>query len=423
MPPRWLLDTSSYERHREASSQYAILSHRWKPHPRFGNEIDFQTLNPGVLGSHDIGLDQHDSDEDRACCPLCKIKGACAKARKQNISWLWVDTCCIDKHDAVEYKIAINSMFEYYRGAIVCYGFLYDVASRNGASGEQIFKSQDPERNGQASDWFERGWTLQELLAPQHMEFYDRKWTFMGTKDELAGDLYGLTRIDKKYLLKSGEIKKASLAARISWMAGRTTTYPEDIAYSMLGILGVNMPVDYGEGAKAFIRLQKMLIESSSDDSIFAWTIPREGLKCYRGIGKLKMWKPPNWGLLAPSPDCFRESGDLVIPDRVIPRPFNLAQGGVQFMVAQKSGTEATNFFGLPRKEVNLALNCCRHVNGQTLYVVIHLLKANNGYVRVQCGSLDPTRNARPSTNSVLGIDQLLRRELTVAQPPFNPSD
>ena len=428
MPPPWLLNTSSYERRRGVKSPYAILSHRWQSHPRFGDEINFQSLDPGALSSHNIGLHQNDSDEDRACCPLCKIKGACTKAREQKIDWLWVDTCCIDKHDAVEYKIAINSMFEYYRGATVCYGFLYDVAWRNGASGEQIFKSQDPKRHGLASDWFERGWTLQELLAPQYMEFYDRKWTFMGTKKKLAGDLSSLTRIDQKYLLESGEIKKASVAARMSWMAGRTTSYIEDIAYSMLGILGVNMPVDYGEGANAFMRLQRMLMENSSDDSIFAWTIPTEGLKCYRALGKLKIWAPSTlgpstWGVLAPSPDCFRDSGDLVIADKVIQRPFNLAPKGVQFLVAQKSGTEATNWLGLPRKEVNLALNCCRHVNEKTLNVVIHLLKQNDGYIRVRCGDLDSTKNARPSTNIVLGVDQVVRRELTVAQPKFDPSD
>ena len=421
MPPLWLLNTTSYERRREASSQYAILSHRWKSNPQFGDEIDFQTLNPGALGSHHIGLHQHDSDEDIACCPFCKIKGACAKARDQNIDWLWVDTCCIDKANAVEYTRAINSMFEYYREATVCYGFLYDVAWQNGASGEHMFKSQDPKRHGLASEWFERGWTLQELLAPRHMEFYDRKWKYMGTKEKLAGDLYSLTRIDKKYLLDSVEIKKASLATRISWMAGRTTGYIEDIAYSMLGILGVNMTAEYGEGAKAFLRLQRMLLENSSDDSIFAWTIPTEGLKCYRGLGNLKMWAPSDWGVLAPSPDCFRNSGDLVIADKIIRRPCSWTQQGVQFSVPQKSSTEATNFFGLPRKNVNLALNCCRHVNGQTLYVVIHLVKTNKGYVRVQCGNLDPTKNARPSTNSVLGIDQLARRELTVAQPEFDP--
>lgn len=214
----------------------------------------------------------------------------------------------------------------------------------------------------------------------------------------------------------------------MSWMAGRTTSYIEDIAYSMLGILGVNMPVDYGEGANAFMRLQRMLMENSSDDSIFAWTIPTEGLKCYRALGKLKIWAPSTlgpstWGVLAPSPDCFRDSGDLVIADKVIQRPFNLAPKGVQFLVAQKSGTEATNWLGLPRKEVNLALNCCRHVNEKTLNVVIHLLKQNDGYIRVRCGDLDSTKNARPSTNIVLGVDQVVRRELTVAQPKFDPSD
>ncbi|MCJ1422053.1 hypothetical protein MMC32_008422 [Xylographa parallela] len=426
MPPLWLLNTSSYERRREASSKYAILSHRWTSHPRIGDEIDFQSLNPGALRGHNTGLSHHasdESDEDRARCPLCKIKGACAKAKGQSIDWLWVDTCCIDKMNAVEYTRAINSMFEYYRAATVCYGYLYDVAWLSNTPKELRFASKDPERSGMASEWFERGWTLQELLAPHNMEFYDRKWTFMGAKKDLTEHLSHVTRIDKRYLLDSREIKKASLATRLSWMAGRTTGYVEDIAYSMLGILDVNMPAQYGEGAKAFMRLQRMLMESSTDDSIFAWTIPKEGLKCYRVLGKLELWNPSSWGLLAPSPDCFRESRDLVIADQVIPRPYSWTANGVQLLVAQKSGTEATNWLGLPRKEVNLALNCGRHVNGKPHHVVIHLVKRNGDYVRVQCHDLDPTKNAKPSSNSVLGFDQLLRRGLTVTQPEFSPAD
>ncbi|MCJ1288808.1 hypothetical protein MMC34_000337 [Xylographa carneopallida] len=205
-------------------------------------------------------------------------------------------------------------------------------------------------------------------------------------------------------------------------MAGRTTGYIEDIAYSMLGILDVNMPAQYGEGANAFMRIQKMLMENSTDDSIFAWTIPKKGLQCYRMLGKLELWAPSSWGVLAPSPDCFGESRDLVIADKVIPRPVSWTPNGVQFSVPQKSGTEATNWLGLPRSEVNLALNCCRHVNGKPLRVVIHLSRSNGTYFRIQCHDLSPTKRAKPSTNSVI-FDQLVRRSLVVAQPNFSPAD
>ena len=411
-----LLNTSTYKVSGMGAvrADYAILSHRWLRN----GEITYQELNSTNARGSNLDETQLES--------LNKTKEACAKAREQGLDWIWMDTCCIDKTNAVEYTRSINSMFEYYRKAKVCYAYLSDVDCS--APGWQKFRRK--EQPDLESEWFERGWTLQELLAPEYMEFYDREWRLIGTKDKLAEDLHRVTHIERKYLINSRTIKEASVATRISWMAGRTTTQLEDIAYSMLGILNINMTAQYGEGAKAFMRLQETLIESpSSDESIFAWTIPTEGLTCYRALGELEKWAPENkiWGLLAPSPDCFKDSGDLVIvKGKGVPRVpggYRWTPQGVQFLMPQKSGTEATNWLGLPRKEVSLALNCWRIVNGQPLTIVIHLLKRGDVYDRVQCHKLDPKKNAKPSTNSVLGIDQVIRRPLTIAQPELDPLD
>lgn len=413
-----LLNTSAYTLHDDEEKvvlknpEYAILSHVWE---RDTPEIIFPTLNPADLRNPNLHTPSLD-----------KIRGACAKAREQRLQWIWIDTCCIDKSPhSTELTKSLNRMLEWYRDAKVCYAYIRDVVKTTPGPG--MFQSRDPERNGLKAEWFERGWTLQELLAPRYMEFYDQRWAFIGTKNDLADHLHPVTGIAKKYLTGVGNFREASVATRMSWMAGRKTTEIEDIAYSMIGILGVSMRPDYGEGAKAFLSLQKALIQGSPDESIFAWTIPTRGLRCYRNRKGTPKWAPreKSWGLLAPSPDCFKDSGDLVvIPDRVIPRSYGWAQQAVELQMPQKSGTEATNWLGLPRKKFNLSLNCWRvDTNGKSLIVKIELEKAGAGYKRVQCDRLDDSKDGKPSSNSVLGIDQMMTRAVPVVQPDLDLSE
>ena len=398
-----LLNTSTYELHDcgEVAPEYAILSHRWQP-----PEISFQTLNPAEL-----------KDSGRKTPQLEKIRNACAKARERKppLQWLWIDTCCIDKKNAVEETQSINSMFTWYYRATVCYAYLFDVD-----------ESASPQQTFPKSVWFTRGWTLQELLAPRNMEFYGSNWKLMGTRQSLADVLQSVTRIGQKYLTGQTSFKTASVATRMSWMAGRTTSVVEDIAYSMLGILNLNMAVQYGEGAKAFIRLQRTLMESSTDESLFAWTIPKGGLECYRSLGQTPQWSPKTWGLLAPSPDCFRESSDLIVlDDKVVPRlagGYGMTQQGVQFHMPVKPGTEAVNLMGRPRSEIALTLNCWRYeANGTLVTIQLPLVKNGTIYNRVKCEKLEGKKGAKVGTNKVMGTDQVFTRPITIAQPVFDP--
>ena len=79
-----------------------------------------------------------------------------------------------------------------------------------------------------------------------------------------------ITGIDEDTLKASG-VEELSVAKRMSWAAKRVTTRIEDIAYCLLGISGVNLPLLYGEGERAFIRLQEEIMRSSDDQSLFAW--------------------------------------------------------------------------------------------------------------------------------------------------------
>lgn len=86
-----------------------------------------------------------------------------------------------------------------------------------------------------------QGWTLQELIAPPNLIFFDKGWNFRGTKLDLDAEIEEITRIDQWILNGSNPLSSIFLAKRISWAAGRETTRIEDSAYCLLGIFDVNM--------------------------------------------------------------------------------------------------------------------------------------------------------------------------------------
>ncbi|KAF6809138.1 het domain-containing protein [Colletotrichum sojae] len=169
---------------------------------------------------------------------LSKIQSACRQASRDGYTHIWVDTNCIDKSSSAELSEAINSMFAWYQEAALCYVYMADVPPSTYHMMEQKDSSF---RNGR---WFTRGWTLQELIAPRLAVFY-------------ADDC----RVPAEF----------SIAQIMSWASTRTTTRTEDLAYCLLGLFGVNMPLLFGEGPRAFLRLQQELIKISDDRSIFAF--------------------------------------------------------------------------------------------------------------------------------------------------------
>jgi hypothetical protein len=90
------------------------------------------------------------------------------------------------------------------------------------------------------------------------------------------------------------------VARKMSWAASRKTTRIEDQAYSLIGIFNINMPLLYGEGPKAFQRLQEEIIKSSNDQSILAWEAKSQ---------------PSSTLLLAPSIKYFQNAGDVRLWD------------------------------------------------------------------------------------------------------------
>ncbi|OBZ70012.1 hypothetical protein A0H81_09932 [Grifola frondosa] len=220
---------------------YAILSHRWR--------------EGEVLFHHIHNLAEAEKEQG-----FSKLKKCCEKALEEHFDWVWIDTCCIDKTSTPKVSESINSMFSWYRKSEVCYAYLDDVEESPTSSAEENFRR---------SEWFRRGWTLQELIAPKQVVFFKKDWSEFGTRKSLVDEINDITLVDRDVLL--GLPVQVSIAQRMLWASYRRTTRVEDMAYCLLGIFDVHMPTIYGEGKRAFIRLQHEIMHSTTDHSIFAW--------------------------------------------------------------------------------------------------------------------------------------------------------
>lgn len=200
-----------------APPDYAILSHTWE-----SEEFLFS----------DVG--QKSAQKKRGAA---KVLGACNKALHNGYNWIWIDTCCIDKSSSSELSEAINSMFKWYADAAVCFAYLVDVKTD--------FANPNDIQHLRKSRWFTRGWTLQEILAPRFVEFYDVNWFQLGTKLSLRSPISEITGIRETVLANKFDestTSHISVAEKLSWASSRQTSRIEDIAYCLMGLFHINMP-------------------------------------------------------------------------------------------------------------------------------------------------------------------------------------
>lgn len=248
---------------------YAILSHTWTK-----EEVTLQEW-------------QTSKQPTKTKVGYKKVRDACNIAKELGYEWLWADTVCIDKTSSADLSEAINSMYVWYCESAECLAYLVDIDIEYLANEKRL-------KDFATSRWFTRGWTLQELVAPNRLTFYDTKWKRIGTKSKYERVIEANTGIDSGCIhLQKIDRRKIPIARRMSWFAGRQTRRIEDMAYCMMGIFDINMPLLYGEGKKAYIRLQHEILRQENDHSIFAWVCD-----------------PPllSVGVLAPSPAAFADS-------------------------------------------------------------------------------------------------------------------
>lgn len=285
--------------------KYAILSHRW-----LDGEVSFQEVLTEA-GKKKAGYE--------------KIKKCAQTAREHGFGYIWVDTCCIDKSSSAELSQAINSMAQWYAEAAICYAYLADVAFPEDYVDEEEIESFWEKMK--QSDWFKRGWTLQELIFPKELWFYARDWHYIASKSQFSIPISSITGIDSELLSAEDPERKVhrfSVAERMSWAARRITARPEDVAYCLIGLFGVNVPLLYGEGGiRAFRRLQGAIISLSDDHSLLAWLSLKTDLDNDNdGL--------PSIGPLAESPDQFTYSGAIVpVPTGIGYPSFNLTSRGL----------------------------------------------------------------------------------------------
>ena len=270
-------------------TEYAILSHRWTE-----QEVDYNEVVKLAK------MDEEERSEIRQREGYRKILQSCEQAKKDGYKWLWIDTCCIDKRSSAELSEAINSMCRWYENSRICYAYLHDVHDSSFPIAWDYEKY--PKSTGGWPEWFSRGWTLQEMIAPRDVQFFNKDWHSIGDKRSLSSTLEVITRVPQHILKEGLSSNRPCVAQIISWAANRRTTRVEDRAYSLMGLLDVNMPMLYGEGKKAFHRLQLEIIRASNDQSIFAWGCSPTNVRA--------------GSILADDPSFFRDCAKMELMNR-----------------------------------------------------------------------------------------------------------
>ncbi|KAF2167690.1 hypothetical protein M409DRAFT_65820 [Zasmidium cellare ATCC 36951] len=264
-----LLNTSTLEFRSFADNDrppYAIASHRWRADE--STFKDFQQKRNVLTAGHTkvLGFCQLVDRMNTRAGPSRALNDLGLRHR---CDWLWIDSCCINKEDGAELSESINSMFRWYGDAAVCYAYLADVQPN------QKFRASalDLAR----SEWFKRGWTLQELIAPRTVVFLANDWDILGHKcaysEQVCGKVcrgYG-DRLNKLLAQITGipidvigmpsisHLRNISVEQKMSWTERRSTTRIEDQAYCLLGLLDVFISPIYGEGEYAWTRLMQQL--------------------------------------------------------------------------------------------------------------------------------------------------------------------
>lgn len=355
--------------------KYAVLSHTWGD-----EEVTFADLQRP--------LSTYEAREGWS-----KIVLTCQQARRDGLEYAWVDTCCIDKSSSAELSEAINSMFAWYRDASQCYAYLTDMRDVSDLNKVTIALAL------RSCRWFRRGWTLQELLAPAEVMFYSGSWNLIGSRTELARTIATVTGIETSILKGQKPVSSVCVARRMSWVSHRQTTRPEDLAYCVLGLFDIHIPTLYGEGDKAFLRLQEEILRTSDDHSLFAWIDESAS-------------ESASSGLLAPSPALFKHCASVVaFRDWTEPSlPFSLSNSGLSISLPLVKVSEPDASGSTHRALLNCAWSADR---SERTYIALEQISARTQqYCRRKLWSMLQSSEDQPQQATQIFIRQNPMRPL-----------
>ncbi|KAK7443548.1 hypothetical protein VKT23_015721 [Stygiomarasmius scandens] len=220
---------------------YAIISHIWNE----GEEILYdEFIEPREKTSVKQGY--------------WKIMKACRQALQDGIRYIWLDTCCIEREKHEDVAENVSLVYAYYQNAEVCYVYMADVEEKEDMFGKQSTLEQEG-----TSQWFRCGWTLQQLIAPRTVIFFDKFWRQIGDKETIRDEISRITSICPTVLSNKQSIRDVDVLTRMSWATVRSTTREQDEAYCLQGLLGVTIEPNYDEHRYAsFNRLGKALFDA-----------------------------------------------------------------------------------------------------------------------------------------------------------------
>ena len=103
-------------------------------------------------------------------------------------------------------------------------------------------------------------------MAPLSVEFFSVKGYRLGSKRLLTQERHDITGISVE-ALRGCRLDRLNVDERMAWFGQRQTKRTEDMAYSLLGIFNVYLPLIYGEGREnAFARLWREISASQGQE-------------------------------------------------------------------------------------------------------------------------------------------------------------
>ncbi|KPM43048.1 hypothetical protein AK830_g3522 [Neonectria ditissima] len=376
----WLVNTVTFNLHQydptARNPPYATLSHSSQGQgPNFRDLCNSDSWNLSAI-SHLPGIDT--------------IFKACSKARTLGLGMLWADSVCVDRSSTADISEAVNSQFQICKNAQVCLVYLSDVNAHEtpedaGEAPDALGNIPNPARYIEHSEWIKGVWMLQELIGSKQLQFYDNRWNYIGSKKSLLPFFSSALRIDAAVLENSECLPDFSIGRRMSWAAQLSASRPEDVAYSLLGIFGVSMTIIYGEGHRAFHRLQEEILRDTNDATLFAWQ--STGTQKYRGLlanspSEFHHFSIHSQSMSLRVPGCIQTSSAGILIDDTF-GVHNAGQEIVLCLSGQRSQDGSETGVGIPLREWNN-----RFVRS-TPYLVLNLRELPKGAPRRICISRD----------------------------------